>query len=318
LVNCGASTTLTPKVIAGTTNLSADTTKYKITWLDNLNQTITKGAKNSVSVKAGSYKLIYVGSCNDTIIKKVNVVIPCTKPTTGIKTLDISTGWLPKDVNGNCMNGTVTPYTSKSDAISKWINTSFNTKLNKTVFTNCYQSELADFVYDTVKKSVIGTKVYYNSSCRPLPDGFYIGYSLQNNLSKRFDCVDIFHVSCGVIDSLDFCITNNRLGFPKTITGPMPFVKENNTPDMLPTISVHPNPNNGQFSVILDNAEVDSYRIEVYDLNGKLIHTQNMYDEKSGTIQTRLDLTSYRLAKGLYMIHAVTNDNTFIERVEIE
>ena len=392
LVSCGASTTLSPKVIDRTTNLTVDTTKYKITWLDNLNQTLTKGANNSVSVKAGSYKLIYVGPCNDTIIKEVNVVtkaankynivatydcqtqktklevtnsklfawtddksmtnpryvdpyaiikqytatdnyhpgfnsglcdasidvtIPCTKPTTGIKTVQIATGWYSKSPTGTCDASTFKSYVNEADLIDKY-NTHKYVNGDK-VYNYCYNAEKVDFVFDTINKSFIGSQLYVSGTCKPFKDGYYgISANGYDQVIKRMRCAFAFHVSCGKVDSLFAGCIDDYRGLGSVLSGPNKFDQSTSKPKIVSEIKIHPNPNNGQFSVILDNAQVDSYKIEVYDLNGKLIHTQNMYDDKSGTIQTKLDLTPYSLSKGLYMIHAVTNDNTFIERVEIE
>lgn len=75
------------------------------------------------------------------------------------------------------------------------------------------------------------------------------------------------------------------------------------------TLRLYPNPNNGQFLIKLDNANVEGYRIQVMNTNGSLLLDQQFTGEK-----TSIDLSSYD--RGVYYVHVFNSEHSFkVEKV---
>lgn len=67
--------------------------------------------------------------------------------------------------------------------------------------------------------------------------------------------------------------------------------------------SIFPNPSKGNFSITFQNQLIQNYQLEVYDLLGKKVLTQNLNDSQT-TIETN------NLSKGLYIVKITTTANT--------
>lgn len=69
-------------------------------------------------------------------------------------------------------------------------------------------------------------------------------------------------------------------------------------------IEVFPNPNNGSFNIRLRNSQSEKVLMEMYDLGGRLIHTQSL--ENIGETNNTINLTN--LSTGIYMLK-ITDGN---------
>ena len=71
-------------------------------------------------------------------------------------------------------------------------------------------------------------------------------------------------------------------------------------------LKVYPNPANE--SVFLDQIVESFTRVQLFDLNGNLVHTQNSYDPSAG-------IPTAQLASGLYIVVAEVGDATFRQKL---
>lgn len=76
------------------------------------------------------------------------------------------------------------------------------------------------------------------------------------------------------------------------------------------TLRVYPNPNNGQFSVVINSQASGTYQISVVDLVGKVLYQEEMVCKPGENIR-KLNLE--QLDNGLYLIH-LTNDGRSVTR----
>ncbi len=80
------------------------------------------------------------------------------------------------------------------------------------------------------------------------------------------------------------------------------------------SIKVSPNPNNGQFAVSLTLADNESVKMEVIDIAGKVVYTENV-SGKEGQNTVNVNLAN---AKGVYFIKLTSKLGTAVERVVIK
>jgi hypothetical protein len=79
-------------------------------------------------------------------------------------------------------------------------------------------------------------------------------------------------------------------------------------------ISIYPNPNNGHFTLKAIFSDRDNYTIQVTNLLGQVIYTENLKDY-SGIYTKNIDLSMY--PKGMYFIGLKTQNNKAIRKVLI-
>ena len=97
------------------------------------------------------------------------------------------------------------------------------------------------------------------------------------------------------------------ISFTTTVLCDSNLVGINNTLNQLINILVAPNPNNGQFNVVINNNEVAL--IEVYDVMGKQVFVQNNVNANKTTI----DLTDQ--SKGVYFVRVSIGEQVLNEKV---
>ena len=280
----------------------------------NTNYTYTQSTTDPtiIDFSAGTFEITVDGPCGKKV-KTITVKITCDKGT--FTSNHVINGWKPKtnepmkaDLR-TCQNVSVNKFESGTDATEKF-SKRFPQVAGVVAFENCMNYEIFDFVFPTNSTNLLNTKVYYQNTCKPVEKGYY----LYNNL-KRASSIYGFELNeCGVIINLFSALTGGR-SFNDVDLGPQKYIIGKTKPI---GIEISPNPNTGKFNIIIDNAVVKNYFIEVYDMQGKLIHNQNMYDEISGGIATQIDLTDYNLAKGLYTIRTTINNEINIKKIEIE
>tara|TARA_Y100000385_G_scaffold129504_1_gene134858 strand:- start:253 stop:2082 length:1830 start_codon:yes stop_codon:yes gene_type:complete len=77
---------------------------------------------------------------------------------------------------------------------------------------------------------------------------------------------------------------------------------------------VYPNPNNGIFTVELNNIKADDYRILVTNVLGQEVYISNK--EVSTLISEKIDLSD--LSKGVYMLEVSNSESTITEKIIVE
>lgn len=72
------------------------------------------------------------------------------------------------------------------------------------------------------------------------------------------------------------------------------------------TISVHPNPNNGMFTLTMNAAAATEMSVEVFSVDGRVVYTERM-NVNAGSFTTNLDITN--LSNGIYYLRVVTGNS---------
>ena len=73
-------------------------------------------------------------------------------------------------------------------------------------------------------------------------------------------------------------------------------------------LSISPNPNNGSFTLSINNSNAktnETYHIEIYDVIGNLLHSEEIRGESS--VITNMQMES--LSKGMYFLSLKTKDS---------
>ncbi|HBX52582.1 MAG: hypothetical protein A2W98_10000 [Bacteroidetes bacterium GWF2_33_38] len=84
---------------------------------------------------------------------------------------------------------------------------------------------------------------------------------------------------------------------------------------ILDKINIHPNPNNGQFNIVINSKEKGKMQLRLFDLNGKLIFTESL--EKNNDILRKHLEFSY-LAKGVYHLQVLSEREIINQKIIIE
>jgi len=79
------------------------------------------------------------------------------------------------------------------------------------------------------------------------------------------------------------------------------------------TLNLYPNPNNGQFSLLLELEKEQAVKIEVYDLRGARVYAEELHQLRSYNKQLRLDVES-----GMYLIRVQTEGGVVTKKFVIE
>jgi hypothetical protein len=78
--------------------------------------------------------------------------------------------------------------------------------------------------------------------------------------------------------------------------------------------NIYPNPNNGVFTVELNNIKADDYRISITNILGQEVYISNK--EVSTLISEKIDLS--KLSKGIYMLEISNSESTITEKIIVE
>jgi hypothetical protein len=104
----------------------------------------------------------------------------------------------------------------------------------------------------------------------------------------------------------DLIIVNiNTIGFTTT-------TKDDNI-----KVSISPNPNNGSFTLSIDNSNAklnETYFIEIYDVLGNFLHSEEI---KGGNLVTT-NIQMKSLSKGMYFLSLKTKDNLLTTRFMVQ
>lgn len=80
-------------------------------------------------------------------------------------------------------------------------------------------------------------------------------------------------------------------------------------------LKVNPNPSEGVFYITVDNAGISSMRMEVLDVHGKLVMSENE-SNMSSSYTKQIDLTSF--AKGIYYLKLDTGSKVITKRIIVQ
>jgi len=126
-----------------------------------------------------------------------------------------------------------------------------------------------------------------------------LGSEFNNTINKMVVFEDELYVACGTevdgteVNYLTIWTGGDHVDTCGAISGIGELLESEHH------ISVHPNPNNGLFTVALNGFQTEGVALEVYDLSGRLMHTEQI-DVTSPRYASVLDLSDR--ASGLYML----------------
>ena len=80
-------------------------------------------------------------------------------------------------------------------------------------------------------------------------------------------------------------------------------------------VDLYPNPNNGNFELIITNGFVNDFSIDVIDVDGRRIF-ETTHESAQAQYMKKFDLSS--LAKGVYFVRVITNNETVVKRVVLQ
>lgn len=80
------------------------------------------------------------------------------------------------------------------------------------------------------------------------------------------------------------------------------------------TISIYPNPSNGEFNLNIDSKTANNYTVEVINAQGKMVYTSSL--KGSNTYNEKINIS--QLAKGVYMVRIKSDNNVTVKRVIVQ
>ncbi len=84
--------------------------------------------------------------------------------------------------------------------------------------------------------------------------------------------------------------------------------------DLANTLSIYPNPNNGQFTVSFEFAEAKDVRVELLDVSGRLISSQ----EQHNILSFKQDMGDIDLANGVYFVSITTEAGVVTRKIVVQ
>ncbi len=85
-----------------------------------------------------------------------------------------------------------------------------------------------------------------------------------------------------------------------------------NIPDLSDAIDLHPNPNNGDFTLTL-NQTITNLEAQIFDISGRLVYTEQWKGNLNSGYQ--IQVSTNRLEKGLYLVFLKSGTRTVIHRI---
>jgi hypothetical protein len=79
-------------------------------------------------------------------------------------------------------------------------------------------------------------------------------------------------------------------------------------------LSIYPNPNNGNFNIVFDNAVSDKVAINVFDISGRSVYVEAF--EVSSTFNQNINLNG--VSPGLYLVQIVDGTRTTTQKVIVK
>lgn len=88
--------------------------------------------------------------------------------------------------------------------------------------------------------------------------------------------------------------------------------------DNVKALRVYPNPSTGLLNINVKNANDKSYKIEVFDVFGKLVYSNEQVNNQGSEFNTEINLSNLNLSEGLYLINVSSDNQTLSQRVIIQ
>lgn len=89
--------------------------------------------------------------------------------------------------------------------------------------------------------------------------------------------------------------------------------KDSNLNSQLSAI-IHPNPNNGSFTITFNSANLDSYNIDIFSLTGQLIHSEIFKQNMRNDLKT-INLNG--VLDGVYIVRLTTQNGSYSKNIKI-
>ena len=85
--------------------------------------------------------------------------------------------------------------------------------------------------------------------------------------------------------------------------------------DFINNMTIHPNPNSGEFTLEMELTKPEDFKVKVLNLNGQVIYIEKIMGI-FGKYQNTIDLSGY--AKGIYILEVITKEGTVNNRVVVQ
>ncbi len=190
-------------------------------------------------------------------------------------------------------------------------NSSNQDAYEKTNFINIRSQAFAQFT----TTSLDSNKVQFTNTTNPNFSGGNISYTWEFGDNSTSSVANVVHkypksgsYSCK-LTAKNSCGTSSAL---KVINAKTP---TDDGFDVMSSLKIVPNPNNGNFAFKLNSQEVGELKIKIFDLSGRNIYS-NIFSKNQNLLESQIDIKNY--AKGVYFIKAEINNEIFQEKLLID
>jgi hypothetical protein len=121
--------------------------------------------------------------------------------------------------------------------------------------------------------------------------------------------------SITVTESGEYCVTSNDGNCNQTTCQDVEVLTSVTDLDVAASLNIYPNPSEGSFTISYSLRNAQTITFEVFDLAGKLIHTQTAAAVR-GTNNTNISLQN--AAKGIYFVKLTTANGTVNSKIAVK
>ncbi|MEP0480587.1 MAG: T9SS type A sorting domain-containing protein, partial [Nonlabens sp.] len=82
----------------------------------------------------------------------------------------------------------------------------------------------------------------------------------------------------------------------------------------LDNLSIYPNPNNGNFNILFDNASSNNVGVTVFDLSGRSVFKRSY--ETSSSFNQNINLGS--VSTGMYLVNIIDGNRTITKKIIVD
>ncbi len=280
-------TTITPQVSSG----SGTITNYPFDY---------SWSPSNPEVKTNSFTITQPGDYTLTVKDK------CGNPTS--KTIHVSSGTdisfvdipgVTTQIQLNSPNNYKANVCRGSDLVFQICSSDLKFDLEKYLqskyTTLCYKKRGAPYGIISRVKNETQNCITFKDSVSEKP-GCSSGYNFFGSCINNSLSLGIGFTTCGLYELKESKTTSKNIDY---------------------SVSIYPNPSNGDFEIVTNHEAIENYKIIIYDLAGKEIYTKNMIDQASGVVATQINLSNNKLANGLYSVKIYINDEVINQKIQI-